>query len=717
LRISTIFDATGDVAKEIAEERRVPIEYDKFPKYLIEAVVAAEDMRFFEHKGLDYFGILRAFWRNIWRSKGSPLQGGSTITQQVVRTFLLSLRQTYSRKFKEVILAYRLERNLSKQEILYLYLNQIYLGRGCYGVEAASRYYFGKSVTQVDLSQMAILAGIPKHPERYNPANSLRDTRRRRNYVLRRMYENGFIDAKLYNRELSKPIEPPPPHNDPPFQQDDYTKEAHIQTAAILEHAIASQSVAQPKRPQIVRKRIEREGLYIDTGLHAATQKLTKTVLQRGLHRLADKRNFALQKLKGAAVAIDPRTHRVRALVHNRDWAEKGQRWAIDASRQMGNLLQPLIYAAAIESKLYTAATLMPAVLPWSTSSANTNNGLQHPQSKSLGALRLREALLQANDAVALRLVLGLGVSQARTSLEHLGLFEPVLQPSSMELYVPSLKSNRATVLSGDPSKDQKLSGDLSKDQKLSEYIKDLCMIAYQLSPTAPDIFSQTSIEPCQHTLSLSIGQRGVSLLHLTNAYAALAAHGVYDEPVIVTRIRSHSGEILYERLPDPRRRIDAGAAYITMLALQDGLKRAAPEQLARFSQPIAGIGSSHPLSHDAWFIGCIPDICVGIWVGTSSVNKESLDDETGYSAVLPIFIDWMTQYVQLSWEATGHVATQFSVPEGIVFARIDPDTGKLALPQQNHFVSEAFLKHTQPKQHAHNLSKSLEPEDFYLSP
>src|SRR4030043_783984 len=202
--VTKIFSDEGGVIGEYFYEKREVISLDRVPSYLIQAFVAGEDARFFQHKGLDYLAILRALFRNIF--SGEIVQGGSTITQQVVKSLLLSPEKRFARKIREAILAFKIEKYLTKEEILFLYLNQIYLGHGAYGVAAAAENYFGKSIEELNLAESALLAGLPQAPSKYSPLNHPDQARKRQQYVLYRMVELGFISDGQLGRALQMPL-------------------------------------------------------------------------------------------------------------------------------------------------------------------------------------------------------------------------------------------------------------------------------------------------------------------------------------------------------------------------------------------------------------------------------------------------------------------------------------------------------------------------------
>ena len=199
-----VYSAEGLLMAEFGEKRRIPVKYDDIPPLLINAFLASEDDRFFDHPGVDYRGLLRATYSLI--ATGEKAQGGSTITMQLARNFFLSSEKTYLRKLKEIILALQIERDLTKKEILALYLNKIYLGKRAYGIGAAAKVYYGKSLKELTLPEMAMIAGLPKAPSKFNPIADPERAQQRRNYVLRRMSDVGYISAQSYIDAMQTPI-------------------------------------------------------------------------------------------------------------------------------------------------------------------------------------------------------------------------------------------------------------------------------------------------------------------------------------------------------------------------------------------------------------------------------------------------------------------------------------------------------------------------------
>ncbi len=270
--VSFVFDRNGEKVGEFFKERRILIPYQKFPKFLIEAFVSAEDARFFEHKGVNYKAVFRAFLANL--RAGKKVQGGSTITQQVARSLLLSSEKTYTRKLKEAILAFRMENQLSKEDILYLYLNQIYFGHGAYGVGMASEIYFRKKPEDLTLAEISTLAGLPPAPSSFSPIYNPKKAKERQLYVLQRMVEESYIDSEK-KEEVAK------------FQLKIYLRKQYQKKAPYY-----LETIRQVLVEQIGEKKVLTGGLKIQTSMDIQSQIFARENLQKGLRDLDKRQGF-----------------------------------------------------------------------------------------------------------------------------------------------------------------------------------------------------------------------------------------------------------------------------------------------------------------------------------------------------------------------------------------------------------------------------------------
>jgi penicillin-binding protein 1A len=322
-----IYDRHGAVVDRVFTENRIVIGLDKMPPLLPKAFVAAEDGRFYEHPGLDLFSVTRALINNL--RQGGKSQGGSTITQQVAKGLLLSPEKTYLRKFKEAILAWRIDRMLSKDEIIYIYLNHIYLGEGAYGVEAAALTYFNKHASELNIGEIALLAGLPQAPSRYSPVDNWEKAHSRQRYVLNRMAADGYIS--------------------------DSEAQAAYHIVPKLNRASGA-GEANGYYLQAVRKRAEQmiggpladAGLRIYTNLDQNQQQAAQHAVNAGIRAVAE-RNRNQEGPEAALVSFDDCSGRIRALVGGSSYSRTPFNRAVQARRPAGSVFKPLIYGVALE--------------------------------------------------------------------------------------------------------------------------------------------------------------------------------------------------------------------------------------------------------------------------------------------------------------------------------------------------------------------------------
>jgi penicillin-binding protein 1A len=291
--VSTVLDRNGRAIGEYFEERRRLVTFDQIPRHVIDAFVSAEDRTFFEHRGIDFMGIARAAWKNLLA--GGKVEGASTITQQMVKGLLLSPERTYTRKIRELILARRIEQRFTKQEILFLYLNQIYFGHGAYGVGEASRTYYGKEVGELSVSEAAQLAGLPKAPSKYSPLEYPKRAERRRRYVLDRMRDDGKIDESAYQRAIAAP----PLFRDG-SQQEDFADAAFFteEVRRFLFQVVGGELVLSG-------------GLRIETTLDADLQHAAVKAVRDGLEALDHRMGYRGPLRKVAKAELDAETTRI----------------------------------------------------------------------------------------------------------------------------------------------------------------------------------------------------------------------------------------------------------------------------------------------------------------------------------------------------------------------------------------------------------------------
>jgi len=715
-QIVKVLDRDGILIGEIGTVRRTVVPYAKIPKVMVQALLAAEDAEYFEHEGVDYKGMLRAFVENVIRRKFA--QGASTITQQVVKQLLLTPEKSMRRKVQEIILARRLSERFSKEDVLAMYLNQMYFGHGRYGVEEAARYFFGKSISDVDVGEAALLAGLVQSPERLSPYKHPEAAKKRQIYVLGQMARLEYIYEDAAKKIAAAPIAVIPegsgiPHLAPEavdsvrkalearFGADKFsnlgievktTIDSGLQALARyalergleevdqrhgfrgpLVHLAGKQ--LEKKRREIVARRtkplsesekvdgiveeVEKSGddpkdikltvfLGNETGVvDLASEPRYNQGAKLGERfrvgdvvrvRLAPERkrdregNLPLALELGpqaAMVVLDPMRRDVLALVggygFKPGWFDRSQR----ARRQPGSAFKPFIYAAAIDSRRLTAASMVndsPEVFRlWKP---------QNHDNKFRGPVRLRVALADSINTISIKLLSDLGVLAVRDMATRAGL-------------------------------------DLPPVEKLD--------------------------------YSLALGTALLTPFDLANAYATFAAGGLSGQPRLVTAFGG-------EQLPaaDLKQTVSADTAYVVVSLLRSvvemGTARAAAPKLRR---PVAGKTGTTDEQRDAWFVGFSPELVAAVWVGFDDHRMLGRGEE-GARAALPIWIEFMTKAL------AGTPITDFAQPPGVVVARIDPATGLLPAPGSDG-MEEVFLDGTAPTESAAAPGEEANPDQMLL--
>ncbi|ADW17079.1 penicillin-binding protein, 1A family [Desulfobulbus propionicus DSM 2032] len=398
-----ILDRANRPIDAIAREFRIVIPYERFPALLPQAFVAAEDSRFWRHEGLDGWSIARAAFNNL--RSGRRSQGGSTITQQVTRALLLSREKSYTRKLAEAVLSFRLERLLSKEEILFIYLNEIYLGEGAYGVEAAALTYFGKEVGQLNLGEIALLAGLPQSPSNYSPLKQPEAARNRQRYVLNRMAEDGLITPEAAREAYDQGLQ----------LAGNWRQALHGYFSAY----VRGQLLTTYQEADLYRK-----GLQVATTVDARLQEAAAKAIQAGVTRVAI-RHSDLAVPQGALVALDSASGRIRAMIGGVDFTATQFNRAVQANRQPGSAFKPIVYAAALEQGVSPAAVFNDA--PLSLTSGNGRPWQPHNfNNEYRGPMPLAEALVRSSNVIAVRLAQQIGVERVVRTARRMGISAPL---------------------------------------------------------------------------------------------------------------------------------------------------------------------------------------------------------------------------------------------------------------------------------------------------
>jgi len=718
--VSRVYSDDRQVIGQYYIERRLLTPLADIPQSLTQAVIAVEDARFFEHPGLDVIGILRATWTNLRR--GGRVEGASTITQQLARSLFLSPERTFVRKFKELILAYKIEVILSKEQILEMYLNQIYFGQGAYGVAAASQTYFGKDPGALNLAESALLAGLPKSPNNYSPYKYPERAKKRQEHVLARMEEGGFVTAAEQQEAAAQLLS---------FRRPGSEQIAPYFIENARQHLVAKYGETM----------VYKGGLEVFTTLNTEMQKAAERAIHNGLHQL-DKR----QGWRG------PLDHKeITTLI------DKAASPPV-ATPQEGDLLQGvvtkvgkdhvLVLAGSTEGRLAfddmawarrrlkgrdltkdvtvlpsTKQVLKPGdVIEVAVKKVGRDGGVQF----RLEQTPVVEGALVAIDprTGAIRAMVGgydFGRSEYnRAVIAHRqagSAFKPLIyatalnqgsSPSTVVVDAPVVYEEVDSEKIWKPDNyEKRFFGVISLREALIHSRNLATVRLLEKVGIRPVVEFSKSIgitSPLNQDLSLALGSSSVGLLELTSAYGVFANQGIRLDPYSIATVQDANGHALEQTLFEPRQALSKETAYLITNMLEDVIQRGTGQSAKSLGRPIAGKTGTTNDYTDAWFIGYTPNLAVGVWVGFDDIRTLG-ETESGAHAALPIWIEFMT-------EALKKVQVMpFEIPDDIQFVRVDPSTGLLAADQGDRAVVELFSKGTEPTQSA---PVRIDPTDFY---
>jgi penicillin-binding protein 1A len=712
-QVTRVLARDGTVLAELYTERRTVVPIESLPAHVKLAVLAAEDASFYEHEGLNYLGIVRAMLVNL--KSGRFRQGGSTITQQVVKNVLLDPEKNFRRKMREALLARRLEQELSKDEILELYLNHIYFGQGRYGIEEAARGTFGKSAKDLSLAEAAMLAGTIANPEHYNPKRDMQKALSRRSYVLGQMHAKGFIGPELLEQAEAEPV--------------------HVSADADVDPGLAPEAVEIAKRLlyQVEPERGPRGGFTIHTTIDPKLQAAARKAVQAALAAY-DKRHGLLGPLKappgptvdkrGRAIKPPPpkdppfegtpvfEHHKVligvvtgaddaRGTVSVRVGTVQGVFRLADYARYNPQKLAPSEFAPV--GALVRVSLLAP---PQAGPSAPGSPPAPVPlrmESGPEGALvaidvRSRDVLALIGNYEALP---G-GLDRATQARRQPGsTFKPLVYSYALHArrFTPASLVDPTPTAFGNyrPSNYEGWKG-LEPIRLREALANSVNVVAVRV---LDDVGPQNVVSWAQSMgiastlkpdLSLALGSYEVKPLELAGAYATFAAGGLFQEPRIVTRIVGPDGkDAELPARPPPRRVLDEAEAYVMTSMLSSVVDHGTAVRAKALGFPVVGKTGTSNQSKDTWFAGYSTEMAAVAWVGYD--DGKPMPGETGASNALPAWMDVMKAAHE------GKPKAEFPRPGGVVSVVIDKRTGKLPAegtdPEQT--MEEVFLAGTEP--------------------
>ena len=448
-----LYASDGSLLIEYAHERRVFIPFEDLPPMLINAFIAAEDQNFWSHPGIDPIGVTRAIVSNsrrIFFGSNVQLSGASTITQQVAKNFFLTNEQTFARKIREAILSLRLERTFSKQHIMTLYMNQIFLGARAYGVGAASLMYFDKPVNELTLSEAAFLAALPKAPN--NRARAMA----RRNYVLRRMLEERFITREQFDEAMATEVV--------------FSDGFRAQQSADFQYF--AEDVRRQLERSLGREKLYHGGLYVKTTIVPRFQNAASAALRNELTQYNNRiRDPEAPRLQGAIMVINPHTGRVLAVSGGYSFRESSFNRATQARRQVGSTLKPFIYLFALEqSERFSPVTLLldAPIVGWIEDGSNWKP--ENHDRQFLGEITFRRSLETSRNVTTVRLVQALGVARSIRSAQRFGVYPPRITNINTSMALGSGEATLERMLFGYAAF---INGGFRRQAKYVDYIQD----------------------------------------------------------------------------------------------------------------------------------------------------------------------------------------------------------------------------------------------------
>jgi penicillin-binding protein 1A len=746
-QVTRVVARDGTLLAEMFTERRTLVHIEELPPQVKLAVLAAEDANFYNHEGINYLGIARAFLINL--RAGRTRQGGSTITQQVVKNILLETQErTYARKMREALLARRLEQELCpecgadeagrrqrKDKILELYLNHIYFGGGRYGIEEAARYNFGKPAKELTIAEAAMLAGVPAGPELYAPKRDLKRSLTRRAFVLGQMHEKGFLNDAQYEAAKDEAVRLAP---------------AHETDSELAPEAV---SIARRLLLELEPERGPRGGFTVTTTIDPRVQAAAKKALRENLQAY-DKRHGLLAPFKAPSVASAPKGKRPAAAPAPAAAFEgtpsfeshKVFTGVVAGADDVAGTLDVRVGTAlgsvrVADYKRYNPASLPPsqfaevgARLRVSLLAPVPNVLPERGGERPIAKVPLRLELGPESAAVVLdvrtRQVLGLvgnyegapgGLDRATQSRRQPGsTFKPIVYSYALH----SRRYTAATLIDVQPAlfagnyRPSNYEGWTGKDPlRLREVLANsvnvgAVRVLEDVGPAsvvdwAKALGVTSTLKP---DLSLALGSYEIHPMELAGAYATFAAGGVYEAPRVVTRIQGPDGkDVELPSGPPPRRVLDPPEAYVTTSLLQSVIDHGTGVKARSLGRPVAGKTGTSNEAKDTWFAGYSTEIASVVWVGYDD-NKPLGAGETGAATALPAWIQLMKAAHETKPRA------EFPRPPGVVTVSIDPKTGQKAAGDADA-LEEVFLEGTEPTESADPGDDGGAPSDGGAAP
>ena len=704
---SKVYSGKGVLISDFSAEKRIFVPYNAIPKKIIYSFLSSEDKNFFKHPGVDAKGVLRAIKNNIFNIINSNrLEGASTITQQVAKNFLLSNEVSLDRKIKEAILAFRIERALSKERILELYLNQIYLGEGSYGIASASLRYFDKPISELNYAESALLAALPKAPSKYNPYKNIKLAKYRRNLVLKNLYDNSYISESQYEDLIKSKII--------------LKKRKRI----FLED---TRYFVEDIRKKIINDfgydKVHKQGFNIKTPLNLELQNLASSSLRTGL--------IEYDKRKGWRGPIDNRT--------NKDWFKDLDKFKLENTIDWQIAIVKRIdkFETVIETSNNQNGIISLEDINWTRKDFNQIfklNDLIYVKKISDGNYSLRQ-LPNVNGGIVVIdpfsgrvLAMSGGFSFKKSEFNRVSqakrqpgsAFKPFIYalalennytPSSLILDAPIVLDQGEDLKMWKPQNYGKKFYGLSTLRKGVEKSRNLMTVRISQDLGIDKIINFSKklniYENPDKLLSVSLGSAETTLLNITSAYCSFVNGGKLVTPIIIDRIQDSQGNTIFNnekryctncdeisfqgnKIPiiksNFKQIFSPQTAYQMTSILEGVIQRGTGKKLRDLNLQLAGKTGTTNNNTDAWFIGFTSNLVVGVYVGYDNPKKLG-KYETGSKTALPIFKEFIKK------AANNYEARPFKIAKGIKMMVVDEETGEKADFGSKKTIIESFKK------------------------
>jgi len=690
--VTTLYTDQDEPFASFYEQRRIPLPLAKIPPQFKQAVLAVEDSRFYEHRGLSPRAIARAMIMNLLTRRKS--QGGSTITQQLARILFLTPEKSFTRKIKEALLAVEVEKHYSKDKILELYFNQVYFGHGAYGVEAAAQTYFKKSVGELNLAEVAMLAGLPSAPNRFSPILDPARARRRRDHVLNRM-----VEMKLISREQAAAA------GQTPFDETLFTRSRTI-APYFVEH------VRQSLEDTYGAYALYNSGLKVYTTLNLKMQRAAEEALVGGLRDLDKARGFRPRKEQGTETArarIGPYTPRVGEILPGTVLRVKPKSLEVQLGRYRGEISLESIQWTKIRNlaeAFHEGDPILVQVLSVDERRKIMDLSLeQDPELEgALVALDPRDGAIKAmiggydferskfNRAVQARRQPG----SAFKPFVYATAFDRGLTPSTIIEDSPitfHFRVEGKEVEWSPENYDRKFHGPMTLRRALENSINVVTVKLIERVGVDPVVrmAHQMGIESdLRHEVALALGVSEVTPLELVSAYGVIANGGVRAEPFVIRKVTDSQGRILEEHIVEPQEVMRPETAYVLTNVMKGVVERGTGARAHVLKRPLAGKTGTSSEATDVWFVGFTPNLVAGVWIGYD-VKRSLGSAETGSRLALPPWIAFMQKAL------TDLPPDDFPVPENVVAIPVNYMTGLPAPQDDKGAILEYFIKGTEP--------------------